>query len=1128
MKLKSVILVNWYLFDPITIPIHGNVAIIGENGAGKSTIIDAIQTVLFGGNQRSIHLNASASLAKTNRSIRTYCLGYYKPGSKNDDSSNTYRKRDESITYLGLVFEHPDNGSYVSLFMGIEAYEDDPVPNFKVRGIYQGNLALEARDFITVHEDGSYESLRATDLKKSLSLKGIKPYYADKAKDFMEGMVKLIGPKAHHDWIDPEVLRSSLAKSISLEKEITEVSQFVENFVLEPRDIKVDDLIRTKNHYQNINAKISELSQQKKDLDELHSTLNSAITQRKEIYSFLWIALEKKLKTLQEKQYAQKQDLAKYIQKRWDNRKNERRLKKIIETLHNKQRELSIQISNDDAQKRKDNLTEEIKKINEKIHSIKKNISDDIAPFIQFCRQDVSVLHEESVTLLISKINPILEQITKPSFDFESFDNLAEALLGQIDTIANLIESKQKPLIAREVKIEEQIKALTENINSVSSGKRLLTPETEFLVQYLEEHGIKATPVCNVVEISDPSWQPAIEAFLANNVEALIVPVDQEIEAIRLYRGLKKSHNIYKRIIVKASRCINWYNQIEVDPNSAASLLESNNHYALGFLYKLLGKLELVNSDEELRDSKFSLSRDGMVANSVGVSRLKLSYHLKMMKDQSHNLEIWHDKRHDLSIEKDNEITPNRLKLRAVSDSLVHLKMVQQATKQQTFQARNLEVKRQEKLKENNQKSLDEIDLTHIESLTQELDEITKKHLPQRTKEIENLLYEQGSMRIKIKGAKEYLLVFNREIEAKYEEQNRVEASVYFDAQYNDQLQIKSRDMDPDSVMNLYQNLSKSFEKALTRNEFAMKDIAETNESFNPETYFPLNNETLEPVTQYIHECIINIVEMNIVKYKEAAERASKELNESFRTDVTNRLREVFKMQNRQFRTLNKALSQRLFHSERYKFIKKPKSEFKDLIDYIERTDLTTNNNDLFDSMPSELEAQIELLISSDQDETLNIRDYRKYFVYDVEVTSDVTQERYYVSDQIGTGSGGEKQSPFYVAIAASLATAWGTLNNPGRSAGLALLDEAFDKLDEENLKNAMEFMGDTGLQVIVASPAQQEYVFKPAVNSIIYVSKHILSRNNATASLDIEILTEKGWEIFNPIQVAPSEVLND
>lgn len=1125
MKLKSVILVNWYLFDPITVPICGNVALIGENGSGKSTIIDAIQTVLFGGNQKSIHLNASASVAKTNRSIRTYCLGYYKPGNKDDESSTTYRKRDESITYLGLVFEHPDNGSHVSLFVGIEAYEDDPAPSFKIRGVYQGNRALEAKDFITVHEDGSFESLTAMDLKKSLSLQGITPYYADKSKDFMDAMVKLIGPTAHHDWIDPEILRSSLSKSISLKKEITEVSQFVENFVLEPRDIKVDDLIRTKNHYQNLTAKISELSQQKKELDELNAALNRTITQRKKMYSLLWIALEKQLEDLHKDQYVRKQNLAKNIHKRWNNRKAERQLKQIIATLRIKHSELSIQISNDDEQRRRDNLTKEIEKIESEINSIQRDMLSDIAHYRQFCQQDVSVLHEESINLLTSKMRPMLEQTTNMSFDFESFDDLSEALLGQIDAIEDFIELKQKPLIAREVQIEERVTMLTENINRVSSGKRLLTPETEFLIQYLVEHGIQATPVCNVVEISDTTWQPAIEAFLANNVEALIVPEDQEVEAIRLYRGLKKNHQIYKRVIVKASLCMNWYDSIALAPNSAATLLESSNQYALGFLYKLLGRLELVDSDSELRHSKFALSKDGMVANSVGISRLKLISHLKMMKDQSHNLETWRNKRHDLSTEKDNRITPTRSKLKDVSDSLAHLKMVRRDTERQSFQARNLAVIQQEKLKEKNEEILEGIDLTHIDSLTQERDKIEKELLPLRTKELEKLLDEKGGMRTQIKDTKAYLLALNKKIEAKYEEQGKIGTSVYFDAQYNDELQIKSKDEDAVVVMDEYENISKYFHTALNRNEFTMKDIAETNESFNPETYFPLNNETLEPVTQYVHECITKIVEMNIVKYKEAAERASKELNESFRTDVTNRLREVFKMQNRQFRDLNKALSQRLFHSERYKFIKKPKSEFRDLINYIEKTDLTTNTNDLFDSMPSEVEAQIELLISSDKDDTLNIRDYRKYFVYDVEVTSDVTQERYYVSDQMGTGSGGEKQSPFYVAIASSLATAWGTLSNPGRSAGLALLDEAFDKLDEENLKNAMDFMGDTGLQVIVATPAQQEYIFKPAVNSVIYVSKHILSKDNATASLDIEILTEKGWEIFNPVQAIPSEV---
>lgn len=1128
MKLKSVILVNWYLFDPITVPIRGNVALIGENGAGKSTIIDAIQTVLFGGNQKSIHLNASASVTKTNRSIRTYCLGYYKPGNKDDESSTTYRKRDESITYLGLVFEHPENGTHISLFVGIEAYEDDPAPNFKVRGLYQGNRALEAKDFITVHDDGSYESLTAKDLNKSLSLQGIEPYYVDNAKDFMGAMVKRIGPTAHHDWIDPEVLRSSLAKSISLKKEITEVSQFVENFVLESRDINVDDLIRTKNHYRELTAKISELSQQKEHLDDLHSALNRAIKQRKKLHSLLWIALEKELEVAQEDLHQRKQDLAKNVQKRWDNRKVQRNLKKVIEALHTKHKDLSIEINNDDEQKRKANLIDDIEKIEDKITSTHTAMLSDIEHFLQFCQQDISVLHEESINLLISKLCPMLEQISNSSFDFDLFDELTETLLGQINTIESLIESKRNPLIVRESEIEQEIATLTRNINKVSSGKRLLTSDTELLIQYLAEHGIQATPVCNVVEISDPSWQPAIEAFLANNVEALIVPEDQEIQAIQLYRALKKTHQIYKRVIVKASLCVKWYNSIDIAPNSAASLLESSNQHALGFLYKLLGRLELVDSDSELKQSRFALSKDGMIANSVGVSRRELNSDLKMMKDQSHNLGAWRGKRTGLSNEKEELVAPALIKLKEVSDALAHLKIVQKDSGRLSFKARNLVVKEQEALKSEKETLLKGVDLTHIGSLIKERDEIKDELLPQRGKDLEKLLGDQGGLKSQIKGAKAYFSTLKKKIESKEDEQSKVESSVYFDAQYNDELQIQSEDKDADTVMEEHDNLSKQFDSALTRNEFTMKDISETNESFNPETHLPLDNKSLEPAAEYVHDCITNIVEMNIVKYENAAKRANKELNASFRTDVTNRLREVFKMQNRQFRALNKALSQRLFHSERYKFVKKAKSEFKELISYIEKTDLTTNSDDLFDSMPPEVEAQIELLISSDQDDTLNIRDYRKYFVYDVKVTSEETGDSYYISAQMGTGSGGEKQSPFYVAIASSLATAWGTLSNPGKSAGLALLDEAFDKLDEENLKNAMDFMGDTGLQVIVATPAQQEYVFKPAVNSVIYVSKHILSRDNATASLDIEILTEKGWEIFNPVQAIPNEVVNE
>ena len=52
-------LVNWHLFENTTIPCQGTTYFIGINGVGKSTILDAIQFALVGG-QRDVRFNQAA------------------------------------------------------------------------------------------------------------------------------------------------------------------------------------------------------------------------------------------------------------------------------------------------------------------------------------------------------------------------------------------------------------------------------------------------------------------------------------------------------------------------------------------------------------------------------------------------------------------------------------------------------------------------------------------------------------------------------------------------------------------------------------------------------------------------------------------------------------------------------------------------------------------------------------------------------------------------------------------------------------------------------------------------------------------------------------------------------------
>jgi len=50
-KLKKILLINWLYFSKELIEVGDVNFLTGKNGAGKSTVIDALQIVLLGGNK---------------------------------------------------------------------------------------------------------------------------------------------------------------------------------------------------------------------------------------------------------------------------------------------------------------------------------------------------------------------------------------------------------------------------------------------------------------------------------------------------------------------------------------------------------------------------------------------------------------------------------------------------------------------------------------------------------------------------------------------------------------------------------------------------------------------------------------------------------------------------------------------------------------------------------------------------------------------------------------------------------------------------------------------------------------------------------------------------------------------
>ena len=274
-----------------------------------------------------------------------------------------------------------------------------------------------------------------------------------------------------------------------------------------------------------------------------------------------------------------------------------------------------------------------------------------------------------------------------------------------------------------------------------------------------------------------------------------------------------------------------------------------------------------------------------------------------------------------------------------------------------------------------------------------------------------------------------------------------------------------------------------------------------------------------------------------LLGYEADAERALADVQEALLSDFVSKMSEKFGEIRDRLKELNRILERRTFHGMTYRFKKSDNPAYRDLIDFIEAfsSDVNARTGGLFaaaaspgtDTARSRATAKVRELLAGDETDIRRLEDYRLYFNFDIEMVGADGEVRGTMSGKIGVGSGGENQSPFYVAIGASLAAAYQVDQGDGASNGmaLALFDEAFSKLDSGNAVNCLNFMRDVGLQTMIAAPDDKRHLFLETMDTVIDVARY----NETELWTDITYTTEAGRRLLvdaNPFRDGPDAFL--
>ncbi|TXM94928.1 ATPase, partial [Methylobacterium sp. WL103] len=248
-RLTDIALSNWYLIRREQIRIRGAAALVGPTGAGKSTIFDAVGTVLAGNNASRLALNASAS-GRSARTVRDYCLGWI-----SDPAEGGRPTREACETVIALVFENAATGRTVSFGLALAARASDQKEEVLSRFIATGHR-FEIGDYLRTNSEGSFTA-PWTEIAKDLRVRTERfEEFRSSGERFTAEVLATLREGAPAP--DPRHFLRTFSNAVAF-KPIFDSSAFVRSFVLDPEPLDVARVRQSVENWRRLLETIEEL-----------------------------------------------------------------------------------------------------------------------------------------------------------------------------------------------------------------------------------------------------------------------------------------------------------------------------------------------------------------------------------------------------------------------------------------------------------------------------------------------------------------------------------------------------------------------------------------------------------------------------------------------------------------------------------------------------------------------------------------------------------------------------------------------------------------------------------------------------------------------------------------------------
>jgi hypothetical protein len=253
IRLSRIVAFNWYGFRTI-IEVDGLTLLCGETGTGKSALLDLIQFVMSAG---SVKFNKAAAGESNARDVRSYCLCDSR--TRHGDGRKRYLRR-SGVTIAALEFTWPaaPGAEPRRETWGIRVEFESPSaqPSY-VRFFVPGRI--ERADFCDEKGDLLAEEVFRSNVKHELD--GDAGFATNRA--FQEEM-----GVARHLHFDDVQMRKTLPKAIAFEFD-SDYQKFIREFILEASLPDVTNTRRSLEALRSAELRVSKLHEQQRWLERI-------------------------------------------------------------------------------------------------------------------------------------------------------------------------------------------------------------------------------------------------------------------------------------------------------------------------------------------------------------------------------------------------------------------------------------------------------------------------------------------------------------------------------------------------------------------------------------------------------------------------------------------------------------------------------------------------------------------------------------------------------------------------------------------------------------------------------------------------------------------------------------------